>query len=334
MTTEDTHTPESKPQDSPEEIQSTPPQDDAILRNLESLMGGEKDKRDDFNTKNGPLHSRDSMDEANKEAVSPVSRPAKKGRNVLHAAEQRRSRRLKERSPAHRSQTDGEIDVVFDEDTVTNQGTKSTSLSNLPTGDEMPPEIRPEEPPPTDEQTLPPARSGFTVLELSFTGLLFAALLGVGVMFAMSINHLLNKYDQASLKVLDVVPDSARGELLQLEGIHSYWRDSGPNDRVQQGSRILPVISIDSINGKGSIQVIFRDDLGRIRGDSHVHPITSGESFSAHGTSGMTSEVEFSDYKLEIGIEANEYWTATIKESTDRENWAQIGQYRLSAERR
>ncbi|MCH2059172.1 MAG: hypothetical protein MK183_00970 [Verrucomicrobiales bacterium] len=334
MTTEDTHSPESKPQESPEAVDPDPPQDDAILRNLASLMGGEKEKRDDFKTKSSPLHSPDSLDNAHEEAVSPAPSTAEKGRDVLHAAEQRRSKRLKERATGDRSQTDGEIDVVFDEDSVTNQGTEAAKLSNLPSGEAMPAGIRPEESLPPDEANLPPTRPGFTAIELGFTGLLGATLIGLGLMFAMSISQLLNKYDQASLKILDVVPDSAQGELLQLEGIQSYWRDAGPNDRVQEGSRILPVISIDSINGKGAIQVIFRDDLGRIRGDSHVHAITSGKSFSAHGTSGMTSEVDFSDYKLEIGLEANEYWTATIKESTDQENWAQIGQYRLSAERR
>ena len=327
MTNEDKTTTGSSQQEPAEQIQNPPAEDDAILRNLQALMGNDNQNKGDFKDP-PPLVKKDNeLHVADNEEINDSAQQLD-DRDVHHAAELRRSKRLQDDSTRdHQSQN--EIDVIFDEETHT-QEHSIIALEDDPSTDDSSTPRQLE----TDAATQSTANRSLTAFELCGISLLFTVLAGLGIIFAMKISSLVNHYRESALSTLATVPEAASGKLLRLEGMQSYWRDITPNERVQEGSNILPVITIGSIKGTGVLQIIFRDELGKIRGDSHIHEITSAGKFSAHGTSGMANDVEFTDHKLENGLESNEYWTATINESRDKINWTQIGQYRLTAERR
>jgi len=327
MTNEDKTTTGSSQQDPAEQIHNPPPQDDAILRNLEALIGNDHQNRGRFQAATPLAEHVNELHDADNEDIN-ESTDLPENRDVHHAAELRRSKRLQNASTSEH-ESHNEIDVIFDEETDTPEHS-TIGLTDVPSSDHS---SRPHQPDTASAPQRMAARS-LTAFELCGIGLLFAVLAGLGIIFSIKINSLVNHYRQSAFSTLSTVPEAAAGKLLQLEGIKSYWRDTTPNDRVQEGSNILPVITIESIKGTGVIQIIFKDELGKIRGDSHIQEITSVGKFSAHGTSGMANEVEFTDHKLENGLESNEYWTATINESRDQINWTQIGQYRLTAERR
>lgn len=327
MTNEDKTTTGSSKPDSAEQVQSPPPEDDAILRNLEALIGNDLQNKGNFKAAPPLAESDNELQVADNEEIN-TSAEKPEVRDVHHAAQLRRSTRLLDNTTSEHH-SENEIDVIFDEETDASEQS-TIAITENPSSDDSPPPHQPDE----DGAQQSMAARSLSTFELCGICFLFMALAGLGIIFAMKISSLVNDYRQSATATLTTVPETATGKLLKLEGIQFYWRDANSNDRVQEGSNILPVIQIESIKGTGALQIIFRDELGKIRGDSHIQEITSVGKFSAHGTSGMANDVEFTDHKLETGLESNEYWTATINESSDQINWAQIGQYRLTAERR
>ena len=327
MTNEDRTTTGSSQPDPAEQAQNPPPEDDAILRNLVALMSNEIQNKGNFKTPSPLMESNDDAHDTDNESFND-SATQQNERDINHADKLRRSKRLRVGS-INEPQSENEIEVIFDEEADASDHS-TNGLADNPSSDESSMLDQPD-------KDAPPQSIGtrsLTAFELCGIFFLFTMLAGFGIIFAMKIISLVNDYRQSAFSTLATVPEAASGKILQLKGIEFFWREKTPNDRVQEGSNILPVITINSIKGNGTIQIIFKDELGKIRGDTHIHEITSTGNFSAHGTSGIANEIEFTEHKMETGLESNQYWTATINESNDQINWTQIGKYRLTAERR
>jgi hypothetical protein len=316
-----------------------PPHEDAILRNLASLMRQKSDDRSGFKSMESELSEMEEVvfsghEEIHDDGKIEQQEPhEKKTKDASAAAELRRAKRLQKSSYESTALEDSEIDVIFDEDNpgespsvgVENEDALTAELSGDDSSDGQPP---------SNEASGNFILRRFTMLELAAVSLLLIVILCAAFMFSNPVRKTFMAYRQAAQPQLSVPPLSITGQFVQLEGVHSFWRNRNQDDRVQEGSRILPVISIDSAKGTGALQVTFRDEIGRIRGDIHVYRIESGASIYALGTSGMGSEVQFADHRLDAQLHSHECWTTTIKERVGEEDWVLIGKYRLSPDRR
>ena len=180
---------------------------------------------------------------------------------------------------------------------------------------------------------------------VEFTAITLIFIVGVvtAVMLTGAINAALREFNQTREPAHRVPSESLAGELLQLSGIECYWRDRNENDRVQETSNILPLVTIKSATatGPGSLQILFHDELGKLRGDTHIfriktegsNPPVANSPITALGTEGLLNEIQFTAYQLEDGPVRNEYWTVTFKESSDEEHWILIGNFRMPANR-
>ena len=348
MAHEDIPDQDPKASELPDEQQQAEAANDAILRNLASLMGQEETAKEAFRSNAKTLDNSDTT--TDKDQSSDVQN-ARVGHQPAHvqdqendastAAELRRSQRLqKSSSITPESSSDQEIEVVFDEDC--NPAEKSTEPGAHDTAGAKLVEHDTQQSAKDDSNTgwkfFLPALSG---LELTSVAVLLVTLLCAALMFASSINEAITSFRKAAPLEHTTPPHSISGQLLKLTGIRCHWRDRDEHDRVQEGSRILPVIQIESGKGTGTLQIIFQDEIGRVRGDTHIFRLSSGTLphstdgtlINALGTSGMTNEIQFTDHRLAVGAENNEYWTVSFKESADEQNWKLIGKYRLPKDR-
>ena len=325
----------------PDKDQPGAPENDAILRNLASLMGRDERDKEAFGSNTPPLAESnkpvlpDHEQDDRRSSAENQSRDLGKSTDASSAAEIRRVQRLHKKSSSNdpRISPDQEIDVIFEEDD--HQEDQSTVAKEENSQDTVHAE---------GEQSQSAGKNSwrnFSVVELTSLAVLLAALLCAAIMVAVSVKTAIADFSQSVQATHPTPPQSISGELVQLSGIQCYWRDRNKNDRAQEDSRILPVIRIESGKGTGALQIIFQDEFGKVRGDTHIFRLDpdtlqqshAGISITALGTSGMTSEIQFTDHRLEVGSEANEYWTVIFKESADEENWVLIGKYRLPSDR-
>ena len=339
MTAEDTSEKGSEASEGAGNSDLPPPQEDPILRNLASLMRQKSDDRSGFKSMGSELPEMEEAVLSEHEEIHNDGKTEKQGpheektKDASAAAELRRAKRLQKNSHDSAASEDSEIDVIFDEDNPAGSPSfgvegDDSQVAELSGGDS------------SDGQLPANGASGifilrrFTMVELVAVSLLFIVLLCAAFIFSKPVRKAFVAYRQAAKPQLSAPPQSITGQFVQLEGVNTFWRNRNQDDRVQEGSRILPVISIDSVKGTGALQIIFRDEIGRMRGDSHVYRIESGTSIYALGTSGMGSEVQFADHRLDAQRHSHEYWTTTIKESAGEEDWVLIGKFRLSSDRR
>ncbi len=290
--------------------------DDAVLRNLSELMSNEEMQK-------ASAQQRTSHDFA-------------KEQNSSVAAELRRSKRLKGPSPPGES----ELEVIFDEDAgpedpQTPNETECTSGAD----NDPPPALDP--PTPQMEATAHWIKNKFSLLELSAFATLIAALLCATLIMGGTIMEGIAFFRKAAPPEYSPPPNVVSGQLVELSGIRSHWRDRREDDRVQEGSHILPVIRIESGKGTGSLQIIFRDEYGRIQGDTHTFSMAPNlgkqegnvVEINALCTSGIANELQFTDYRLAAESNMNECWTVSFLESLDGEKWELIGKYKLAPDR-
>ncbi len=325
------------------------PTNDAILRNLAELMGQEEAKKRLFKAPQNPLEDTEtegfSKDESQPGSSPDLPEPQKPSisGSASDAARMRRQHRSANKDHSKEAPVSGEeLDVIFEED---------NNLSDSPVAElnEAPATVSEAD---TPSDILPPAdppdprkRKSFlgklAPIEFSAIAVISITLIVAAVMLARSIGNARAEFQQTDNPPHHTPPESLTGTLLQLSGIQCYWRERNENDRVQETSLILPVISIKSGTGTGSLQIIFRDELGKVRGDTHIYRIkdsepdspTTSTAITTLGTEGLLNEIQFTDYRMQEGSLKKEYWTITFKESADEENWILIDKFRMPASR-
>ena len=320
------------------------PTDDAILRNLAELMRPEETKKELFKSQQNQLE--DTGNEGSSENQSQTTTitdiPEPNQPNIPGTAADAARMRRKHRSSNENMVSEEEIDVIFEEDN--NQSDSSTARHNQDSApfseaDTSSGILPPEDP--ADPHRQKSFLGTLSPIELTSITVVFIVLIVATVMVALSIGGALEEFQQTDHPTHRTPPESLSGKLLQLSGIQCYWRERNEDDRVQETSLILPVISIKSATGTGSLQILFHDELGKVRGDSHIYRIKASEPNSpttntpitALGTEGLLNEIQFIDYKMQEGSLNKEYWTITIKESADEENWILTGKFRMPANR-
>ena len=159
----------------------------------------------------------------------------------------------------------------------------------------------------------------------------------LGLFFFRSLVHsgpVVDALEDTSLAVVDL---PAKGSLLTLNSIEAVWRDPLPGETVRPGAKIGPVVNIALGGGIGYLRVLFRDEVGKIRGDSLVEKVTSGRVAGGATYTGVCSEGYATSMRLiECLAGRLEPWTVQIYESKDYDmsinEWTLIAMFDMPAE--
>jgi len=163
--------------------------------------------------------------------------------------------------------------------------------------------------------------------------------LGALIMLSNTVSGTLKTAREAIKPIAESVPKSLEGELISLAGIECYWRDRQDADRVDEHSAILPVVEIASGSGSGKLQILFLDSNREIRGDAHTFDLAGGQfspgglSAIALSTEGLANEVQFAAYRSDEESAGDDRWTVSVLESADGENWVELLEFEIPAER-
>jgi hypothetical protein len=322
------------------------PTNDAILRNLTELMRQDETKKAPFNSQQnliGVTENEDSSEGGSQPALAPdIPEPRQlpiSGTATDAARIRRQQRSANQDSSNENADSEEPLDVIFEEDNNKSESSAAQLDQDHPTLSEA--DTSSDILPPTDPRRHKSFLGTLSPIEFASLTMIFIALIAATVMVTLSIGDAREQFQQTDHPAYRTPPESLTGTLLQLSGIQCYWRKRNKGDRVQETSLILPVISIKSATGTGSLQILFHDELGKVRGDSHIYRIKTSEPNSpttnppitALGTEGLLNEIQFTDYKMQEGPLKKKCWTITIKESADEENWIQTGKFRMPASR-
>jgi hypothetical protein len=140
--------------------------------------------------------------------------------------------------------------------------------------------------------------------------------------------------EDTSLEAVDL---PAKGALLTINSIEAVWREPRPGETVRPGANIVPVVDIGIGGGSGYLRVLFRDEAGKIRGDSLVEQVTSGKVASGTSYTGVCSEGYATSMRLiECQAGRQEPWLVQIYESKrydqSIEDWTLIAVFDMPAE--
>jgi hypothetical protein len=159
----------------------------------------------------------------------------------------------------------------------------------------------------------------------------------LGLFFFRSLVHSGPALDSVEDISLEAVNFPAKGALLSVNRIDAVWREPRPGETVRPGANIVPVVGITLGGGSGYLRVLFRDEAGKIRGDSLVEEVDKGQVASGATYTGVCSEGYTTSMRL-IECQAGrlEPWVVQVYESKEYDmsidEWTLIAMFEMPAD--
>ena len=159
----------------------------------------------------------------------------------------------------------------------------------------------------------------------------------LGLFFFRSLVHSGSALDSVEDISLEAVNFPAKGALLSVNRIDAVWREPRPGETVRPGANIVPVVGITLGGGSGYLRVLFRDEAGKIRGDSLVEKVDEGQVASGATYTGVCSEGYTTSMRL-IECQAGrlEPWVVQVYESKEYDmsidEWTLIAMFEMPAD--
>ncbi|MGI9240264.1 MAG: hypothetical protein ACR2RV_05655 [Verrucomicrobiales bacterium] len=217
-----------------------------------------------------------------------------------------------------------------------NTGAQSIDEDELAAEEAVPP------PPPPPEKSDTKMGLGNKLFgQLAPLELASLAVIAVGCIFGV---FLFNSWSKSGLpprtvleKPAESVPSSLDGQIIQASSLEAYWRARNENDSSKITSGFLPELELTLAgSANGYLLAIFRNDEGQLVGTADLK-VEAGKVVSTGSQTGTLTSPVGLDNEFVLAtyrVEDKWRWQVTLKESVDKEDWAEIAHFYFPADSR
>jgi hypothetical protein len=139
----------------------------------------------------------------------------------------------------------------------------------------------------------------------------------IGLFFFRNLVHSVPAPEQEVDASLSAVVFPAKGSLLTLSSVDAAWRNVADGDPVRPNQEVIPEVNVTLGEGNGYLRILFRDEAGKIRGDTFTEKVTNGqvngsglyEAICSEGYTNLMNLVEVQAGRLEP-------WTVELFETS------------------
>jgi len=158
---------------------------------------------------------------------------------------------------------------------------------------------------------------------------------GISILFLMGKYFILKKETSKNGElVLKSPPSKVNGSTIKINDLECQWEEK---DSVDNSNHVIPTLVIKNAEfiNNGYLQILFKNSNGKIQGDPNIirHQNnfikTGNNQITIRSTKGITSMLEFIDYKTINDDDYGEKWSITIKESLDGAEWTTLSSFKI-----
>tara|TARA_B100000579_G_C22763030_1_gene819961 strand:- start:163 stop:819 length:657 start_codon:yes stop_codon:yes gene_type:complete len=160
---------------------------------------------------------------------------------------------------------------------------------------------------------------------------------GISILFLSGKYFILKKeISNNGELILESPPNKVKGSTIKINDLECRWEK---NDSVDNSNHVIPILLIKNaefIKSSGYLQILFKNSNGKIQGDPNIirHQNnfikTGSNQITIRSTKGITSMLEFIDYRTISDDYYGEKWSITIKESLDGTEWTPLSSFKIS----
>ena len=159
---------------------------------------------------------------------------------------------------------------------------------------------------------------------------------GISILFLSGKYFILKKeISKNGELILESPPNKVNGSTIKINDLECQWEK---NDLVDNSNHVIPILLIKNAEfiKPGYLQILFKNSNGKIQGDPNIirHQNnfikTGSNQITIRSTKGITSMLEFIDYRTISDDYYGEKWSITIKESLDGTEWTSLSSFKIS----